>query len=679
MIQFENVPIEKLTKVRSKLSEVLENIASGKDSIDMCRLSTVVNRHRLECLSHLENSPHDSIAFMAIGDMLYGNSEQDFDQRLNQVKELQRMEKEEMSFWVNILKQYLIDRPSVTVRGIPSLKEQHRMTEKEQARVEMQRLNLGPTGLKEKESILTKAIEQNEVAPPEHILTSIKIPSIDSINFHPIKTYTTDSEEQHDQFDASKAPVYMQVDHILTNFVYMFVLMDTNDVSNALRPYLLLLFESLLESPIERDGKIIPYEEVVAQLEADTVAAVTRIGLESSSRFHCGPYSQTASLMLQLEPEKYEKGIIWIKDLLYHTKLTVERLKIIASKIVNDVAQVKRKGNSAVRDLMKGLLYNQESNHYSCSVLRQYKFLTNMLDRLNNPDECNQVLAEIDTVRQIVTHPSNIVIHHAANLDLLAAKVSDPADLWKQVLPYTKSPVKNKLNVTSDWTLLNSESNTLHSCVVGMGAVESTFFCQTTPAIKDFLDPDLAPLLVFLQYLTQLEGPMWRQIRGMGLAYSYNIIPRPNENMLYLTFYRATNVVGAYKEAKAIVESKLCDNIFWEKPLFDSAKSSLIFEIIEREKSIGDVVAQSLLSYFKNVDHNYNRWLVELISNVTTEDLCRVGPRYVTSLFDPKNSKTTLVCHPSKVDEVVNGFKDLGLDLKPYSCIEDSFLNEWIH
>jgi hypothetical protein len=45
----------------------------------------------------------------------------------------------------------------------------------------------------------------------------------------------------------------------------------------------------------------------------------------------------------------------------------------------------------------------------------------------------------------------------------------------------------------------------------------------------------------------------------------------------------------------------------WDQTLFESAKSSLIFEIIERETSIGDVVTQSLLSYFKRVDHDYNR------------------------------------------------------------------------
>lgn len=55
-------------------------------------------------------------------------------------------------------------------------------------------------------------------------------------------------------------------------------------------------------------------------------------------------------------------------------------------------------------------------------------------------------------------------------------------------------------------------------------------------------------------------------------------------------------------------EEKLTGEAVWEESLFDSAKSSLIFEIIEREKSIGDVVAQSLLSYFKQVDHDYNRY-----------------------------------------------------------------------
>lgn len=88
--------------------------------------------------------------------------------------------------------------------------------------------------------------------------------------------------------------------------------------------------------------------------------------------------------------------------------------------------------------------------------------------------------------------------------------------------------------------------------VVGLGSVESAFLYQSSNAIKDFNDADLAPLLLFLQYLTQLEGALWRQIRGQGFSYGYNIVPRPNEGLLYFTLYRASNVVAAYKEAKSI-------------------------------------------------------------------------------------------------------------------------------
>lgn len=100
---------------------------------------------------------------------------------------------------------------------------------------------------------------------------------------------------------------------------------------------------------------------------------------------------------------------------------------------------------------------------------------------------------------------------------------------------------------------------------------------------------------------------MWKQIRGQGLSYGYSMFPRPNEGLLYLTFYRSTDVMASYVEAKNIVESHLKDDAEFDETLLDSAKSSMIFEIIEREKSIGDVVSQSLLSYFQNVDHDYNK------------------------------------------------------------------------
>lgn len=83
----------------------------------------------------------------------------------------------------------------------------------------------------------------------------------------------------------------------------MFVIMDTSSIDRDSRPYLPLLMDTITESPIERNGKLIPYEEVVAELEEDTIAVSTGLGLLKASRFSCGSYSHSANLMLQVRSE----------------------------------------------------------------------------------------------------------------------------------------------------------------------------------------------------------------------------------------------------------------------------------------------------------------------------------------------------------------------------------------
>lgn len=62
------------------------------------------------------------------------------------------------------------------------------------------------------------------------------------------------------------------------------------------------------------------------------------------------------------------------------------------------------------------------------------------------------------------------------------------------------------------------------------------------------------------------------------------------------------------------MEAQLQVDAEWDSILLESAKSSLIFEIIEREKTIGDVVLQSLLSSFKKTPKDYNKILVDVLT-----------------------------------------------------------------
>lgn len=143
----------------------------------------------------------------------------------------------------------------------------------------------------------------------------------------------------------------------------------------------------------------------------------------------------------------------------------------------------------------------------------------------------------------------------------------------------------------------NLQKSTLDDGVVlGLGCIESAFLCHAVRCPIKIDDDSYIPLMLFMQYLTQLEGPFWRQIRGQGLAYSYNMFINLPEQLLYFTLFKATNVVGAFKQFKLITEAQLLPSATWENELLESAKSSLIYEFIEREKSIDDVVLQNFVS-----------------------------------------------------------------------------------
>lgn len=72
-----------------------------------------------------------------------------------------------------------------------------------------------------------------------------------------------------------------------------------------------------------------------------------------------------------MEIPKYAKGVQWIKELLYNTEFTPERLKVNGAKILNEVPSVKREGNKMTNDLLKGLLYKKGK----LLILRYLKFV----------------------------------------------------------------------------------------------------------------------------------------------------------------------------------------------------------------------------------------------------------------------------------------------------------------
>ncbi|XP_050092688.1 uncharacterized protein C05D11.1-like isoform X2 [Anopheles aquasalis] len=664
-----------------KLNDLLISFGSGKEKVDMTRMTNVIERYRLEALSSLESNPHDDIAFHLIGDMLYGTNNDDFEERLNVNRHLKSLKEKEESFWVSLLNKYFVNANHVVVRAVPSVKENLRIANAELLRIEEQRKRLGEVGLEEKSKILANAKATNDILPPIEVITSFPVPSENRINFYPVEVFRTSDENTPTGINLHSLPFYAEAYDLHTNFCYLKVSLNTSELTAELRPYLVLLMELLKESPVRRGNKLIPYEEVVATLESNTIETTIELGFKASSRFSVGSYGNNATLHMQVVREKYVKGIELIGELLYHSTFTTERIKVCATKLVNEIAQLKREGNSIAKEIMRAMRYHEDSNVRTCSLLKQSKFLTGILIQMERSEFAADVIAKLNKTRAIITLPQNTSLHMAADWQAMEHLGIDLNQPWKQLQidtgTFENSLCSKRFFAVPDWMNLiskNQSANIPNNLIVTLGSVESAFLFLTCRSISDFKDPDLVPLLLSLQYLTQLEGPLWRHIRGQGFAYGYNIAPRPNEGLLYFTLYRASNVAAAFKEAMVITRKQFGDQPEWDDTLLESARSSLIYEIIARENSIEKVVDASVLSCFKNVPLNYNQTLASQVREVTKEDLIRVSKRYLEKLFSNRETYMTIVCHPDKAADIETAFGGMGMSMKVENSLEDSIL-----
>lgn len=403
------------------------------------------------------------------------------------------------------------------------------MTKEEAARVEQQRKALGEQGLNKKGDELNEAIAFNEIPPPPEMLTKVPIPDVTNINSLPSTVQVRDGEIFGDPsklggLDINKFPVPINVTScaIDTNFGYIMLYFNTSNIASDLRSYLLLFFDLITESPIRReDGTLIPYEEVVAALESDTISLETSIGLESTSQFSCGSYSQTAVLMIKTDHKKYIRGIQWAIDLLNNTEFTIERIRVCAAKIANAVAQAKRNGNAVSKDLLKAVYYSNDSNVRKCSMIHQHRFLNALIAKLDQPDEATKIVGALNAIRKEILTPSQLSLYIAADWDKIIKDNSDAFfENWKKLTQYDEKITFNKENYERpeiDYNL--RRESLLDGQTLGLGCVEGAFFCHAVPCPITINDPDYVPLMLFMQYLTQLEGPFWRQLRGQGKVY----------------------------------------------------------------------------------------------------------------------------------------------------------------
>lgn len=92
--------------------------------------------------------------------------------------------------------------------------------------------------------------------------------------------------------------------------------------------------------------------------------------------------------------------------------------------------------------------------------------------------------------------------------------------------------------------------------------------------------------------MTALEGPFWVNIRGLGLAYGYSIIPTIASGLLTFSLFKSSNVIQAYEVSHEIIDDFLTKKIEIHDILLEAAKSGVISATFEKEANVESAALQ---------------------------------------------------------------------------------------
>ncbi|CAG8713079.1 25810_t:CDS:10 [Gigaspora margarita] len=666
---FENVPTEELEDLVTGLFDVFKRIVN--EGIDMERMKSVIQRDRLKTLDEIEVDPHNVFSGHCIVDHVYGKETgEDLEIAVKDLSYYDQLLNFSEGQWIEYLKKlsskkirsYHIDNPHIALLGCPSAKFSKKLIDDELKRVEKQRETLGPEKLKELEKQLGKAKELNESPIPPQIIENFPVPSVESITFINVITGRNKSEEKYknivqdylDRDNLADIPYFIQFDHINSAFVTISIHITTASIPDHLRPYLEIYLESFYSLPLNRpNGEHLTFEQLVNELNKDTVSYEHNWGVRGFEGMIC--------FSIKVEASKYATGIQWLRDLLWNTEFTAERLKICATKLLNDIPQTKRDGYQMAINVLQTIQYDRlRSNKYVLGTLNQEKVLPEAIKLLEkNPNKAIEMFAKL---KEILISPENLRIHVSGDI----MKLPNPKSTWAEyfkIIPDIKplSPIPSPQSVLTE----SGHSPGNKGYIVKLPAIENSFAIHSTKGPNTFDSPDLAPLLVLCELLHIMEGVFWRVIRGQGLAYSVWLKVTVETGIIQFSTYKSPDAYKVYDQARKIVNDLASKKVEFDKSELEGAKSGVIYGLVSKEDNIQKAAAESfVLQVLNNLDSGFNKKLISRVQAVKFEDLHAMLIKYITKLYMPETSNVIVISTPGKVKDIQEGFNTHGFNLE---------------
>lgn len=674
VIQFtlSSVATEELEAVEKRFFELLREAASNP--IDMRFMKDCINVERRQIKFQAESSA-DFLTETIIRDFLFGN--RDGSTLLADLRDLSDydiLEDWTDDQWKEKIQSWLSEAKHITILGKPSIQLSEKFKKEEKLRVEARKEKLGVEGLERLAKKLAEAKAENDRDVPKGLLERFEIPDPTLIKFINTVTARSGAAKKPERLnnsiqdivdkDEANSKLFIHFEHVKSNFATVSLVIGTDVLPLQLRPLLSIYVENFFNTPMMRDGKKIEFEDIVMELDRDTVGYGMKFGKSLGN-------SETLNIAIQIEAEKYQLAIRWLRELMFQSIFDLERIESTVARLLAEIPQEKRSGSDMVRTVDEMLVSKPSSIGRACCTLVKALYLKHVKKLLQTEPET--LISQLKEINALLFEPSNFRILTIADVQ----RLERPVGAWTTLtegLDNSKPVRKLETPFSRLNELGKNPGDTAY--IIPMPTVDSSFLLADAKGPNSPLDPQVPALMVTTAYLNAVEGPLWVAVRGTGLAYGANLRMHTDSGHVSLDVYRSPDAFKAFEASRQVVEDFVSGKTAFDTLALEGAISSIVLSFADSEATMAGAAQSSFVRQaVREIPNDWPKTILEKVRKVSFEEIKAVMRSTILPLFRPETSILLTTCAPIMVDNLCKDFEGFTYkpEVKPLSFFQDDY------
>lgn len=264
----------------------------------------------------------------------------------------------------------------------------------------------------------------------------------------------------------------------------------------------------------------------------------------------------------------------------------------------------------------------------------------------------SEVVSRLEELRNTFCKLENFRILVIADI----TKLTNPVSAWKPFVEGMKftgtlAPIDHrKQRLTPQGAKPGGVAH-----VVPLPTIDSSFSIHVALGPDNPNHPDLPAMLLAMAYLDAVEGPLWRAVRGTGLAYGTGFSRNIDAGHVQFSVYRSPDAYKAWAASRKVLTDHIDGTVAFDKFSLEGALSSIVVQFADDESSMS---AAAQVSFINQVIHqqskDYNMELLKKIRAIGVEDLKQVLREVLLPVFMHGTSNTVVVTAPVKTDVSVS-------------------------